>query len=213
MWSHVSTLHTHTYLIFAFSLINTDSRNTAMDPRWGRVIHQTLPSLPSLIPPIQEGSGSQTGWHGVQPGWKYMSHTDLSMFVAHTHTILERWEDWNSETACEGVSCTIESAFQYLHPLPESFTFLQWYKGHSDCKLEHIPTRGGKLLAIQALVFVLQVRNTRAWDWPVITNLVATMQASERRSLKHKMEEAKQELRLANKALTEVSSSWTTLGL
>ena len=31
-----------------------------MDPRWGRVIHQTLPSLPSLAPPIQEGSGNQT---------------------------------------------------------------------------------------------------------------------------------------------------------
>ena len=31
-----------------------------MDPRWGRVIHQTLPSLPSLVPPTQEGSGNQT---------------------------------------------------------------------------------------------------------------------------------------------------------
>ena len=31
-----------------------------MDPHWGRVIHQTLPSLPSLTPPIQEGSGNQT---------------------------------------------------------------------------------------------------------------------------------------------------------
>ena len=31
-----------------------------MDPRWGRVIHQTLPSLAFLAPPIQEGSGSQT---------------------------------------------------------------------------------------------------------------------------------------------------------
>ena len=36
---------THTYLTFAFSLINTDGRNAAVDPRWGRVIHQTLPSL------------------------------------------------------------------------------------------------------------------------------------------------------------------------
>ena len=51
---------THTYLTFAFSLINTDGRNTAVDPRWGRVIHQTLPSLPSLAPPIQKGSGNQT---------------------------------------------------------------------------------------------------------------------------------------------------------
>ena len=31
-----------------------------MDPRWGRVIHQTLPSLAFLAPPIQEGSGNQT---------------------------------------------------------------------------------------------------------------------------------------------------------
>ena len=28
-----------------------------MDPRWGRVIYQTLPSLVFLILPIQEGSG------------------------------------------------------------------------------------------------------------------------------------------------------------
>ena len=51
---------THTYLTFAFSLINTDGRNAAVDPRWGRVIHQTLPSFPSLAPPIQEESGNQT---------------------------------------------------------------------------------------------------------------------------------------------------------
>ena len=49
---------THTYLTFAFSLINTDGRNAALDPCWGRVIHQTLPS-PSR-PYIQEGSGNQT---------------------------------------------------------------------------------------------------------------------------------------------------------
>ena len=51
---------THTYLTYAFSLINTDGRNAAVDPHWGRVIHQTLPSLLSLAPPIQEGSGNQT---------------------------------------------------------------------------------------------------------------------------------------------------------
>ena len=31
-----------------------------MDPSWGRVIHQTLPSLAFLAPPIEEGSGNQT---------------------------------------------------------------------------------------------------------------------------------------------------------
>ena len=31
-----------------------------MDPHWGRVIHQTLPYLAFLAPPIQEGSGNQT---------------------------------------------------------------------------------------------------------------------------------------------------------
>ena len=51
---------THTYLTFAFSLINADGRNAAVDPRWGRLIHQTLPSLAFLAPPIQEGSGNQT---------------------------------------------------------------------------------------------------------------------------------------------------------
>ena len=39
----------------------------------------------------------------------------------------------------------------------------------------------------------------------LVMSFVATLQASERRSLKHKMEETRQELRLANKALTEVS--------
>ena len=64
---HVHTAHSHgilfttrTYLTFALSLINADGRNAAVDPRWGRVIHQTLPSLPSLAPPTQEGSGNQT---------------------------------------------------------------------------------------------------------------------------------------------------------
>ena len=51
---------THTYLTFAFSLINTDGTNAAVDPCWGRVIHQTLPSLTFFAPPIQEGSGNQT---------------------------------------------------------------------------------------------------------------------------------------------------------
>ena len=55
---------THTYLTFVFSLINADGRNAAMDPRWGRVIHQTLLSLAFLAPPIQEGSGNQT-----TPAW------------------------------------------------------------------------------------------------------------------------------------------------
>ena len=45
---------THTYLTFAFSLINTDGRNAAVDPR--RVELFTRPFLPSLAPPIQEGS-------------------------------------------------------------------------------------------------------------------------------------------------------------
>ena len=31
-----------------------------MDLSWGQVIHQTLPSLAFLVPPIQEGSGNQT---------------------------------------------------------------------------------------------------------------------------------------------------------
>ena len=64
---HVHTAHsheilftTHTYFTYAFSLINADGRNAAVNPRWGRVIHQTLPSLPSLVPPTQEGSGNQT---------------------------------------------------------------------------------------------------------------------------------------------------------
>ena len=34
-----------------------------MDPRWGRVI---LPSLPSLAPPMQEGSGNQTNILGCR---------------------------------------------------------------------------------------------------------------------------------------------------
>ena len=36
--SHEISFTTHTYLTFAFSLINTDGRNAAVDPRWGRVI-------------------------------------------------------------------------------------------------------------------------------------------------------------------------------
>ena len=60
---------THTYLTFPFSLINTDGRNAAVDPRWGRVIHQTLPSLAFLAPPIQEGSGNQTRF--VVPSFSY----------------------------------------------------------------------------------------------------------------------------------------------
>ena len=44
----------HTYLTFAFSLINTDGRNVAVDPHWGQVIHQTLPSLAFLVTPTTQ---------------------------------------------------------------------------------------------------------------------------------------------------------------
>ena len=50
---------TYTYLTFAVFLINTDSRNAAVDPRWGGV----FPSLAFLAPPIQEGTGNQTRWY------------------------------------------------------------------------------------------------------------------------------------------------------
>ena len=49
---------THTYLTFVFSLINTDGRNAAVDPRWGRVIHQTLP-LPFSPRPYRKGLGTK----------------------------------------------------------------------------------------------------------------------------------------------------------
>ena len=62
---HVHTTHsheilftTHTYLTFAFSLINADGRNAAVDPHWGRVIHQTLPS-PLSPHPYRKGLGTK----------------------------------------------------------------------------------------------------------------------------------------------------------
>ena len=55
-------LTTHTYLTFAFSLINTDGRNAAVDPCWGRVIHQTLrASFPFWPRPYRKGLGTKAG--------------------------------------------------------------------------------------------------------------------------------------------------------
>ena len=68
-------VHSHIYVTFAFSLTNTDGRNAAVDPRWGRVIHQTLPFLALLAPPIQEKSGNQTtSIHGMD---KRSSNSEL----------------------------------------------------------------------------------------------------------------------------------------
>ena len=39
-----------------------------MDPRWGRVIHQILPSLPSLAPPIQEGNQTNVQYQARRQG-------------------------------------------------------------------------------------------------------------------------------------------------
>ena len=56
--NHLSILFTtHTYLTFTFSLINADCRNAAVDPCYGRVIHQTLPSSPLLTLPTRKGLG------------------------------------------------------------------------------------------------------------------------------------------------------------
>ena len=79
---------THTYLTFAFSLINVDDRNTAVDPRWGRVIHQTLPSLASLAPPIQEGSGNQTSaWAHRRSAYTQLSPLYPSLYPYVTHVM------------------------------------------------------------------------------------------------------------------------------
>ena len=50
---HEILFTTHTYFTFTFSLIDADGRNAAVDPCWGRVIHQTLPS--SLSHPTHTG--------------------------------------------------------------------------------------------------------------------------------------------------------------
>ena len=63
---HVHTTHSqgilftnHTYLIFAFSLINAESRNAAV-PCIDQVIYQILP-LPFLTPPTRKGLGTKLG--------------------------------------------------------------------------------------------------------------------------------------------------------
>ena len=66
----------------------------SVDPRWGRVIHQTLPSLSFLAPPILEGSGNQTittlcACHGrlpsIDPIWRRQA----------SHGWGKKWSGWN----------------------------------------------------------------------------------------------------------------------
>ena len=47
-------IHNSHLLDIHISFINADGRNAAVDPRQGRVIHQTLPSPPFLIPPTRK---------------------------------------------------------------------------------------------------------------------------------------------------------------
>ena len=52
----LSMIHTHQTFTF-FPSVNTDGRNAAVDPHWGRVVYQTLP-----YPPLSHSTHTRRVW-------------------------------------------------------------------------------------------------------------------------------------------------------